>query len=261
MCAIILSDDLGLIRVYPIPAENKFPVWGRVSLSLTRSATDNRRESYKIGNFTITDKVEDREEKREILNACILKSGDQDPQKYMNEMRGSIALVKLQWGNVTASLAQRVPDVLESDGEFNWCMSQSEQWQKPYIQWKSDQGTQHTTHLLGREIYEGLRHNPSNPWNLFNNLQINNPDFEHWLLLGNMKDRRNVWVGVHLHRLKKPIGGSIPLFSMTRDGRPSDWPYLQQEAVNVPVVDNQPLLFTTDIMTSTITRGNTLIHA
>jgi hypothetical protein len=261
MCAIVLSEDLGFIRIYPIPAEYKFPVWGKVNLSLVRSDTDNRHESYRVEAFEITGKIEDKEDKRDILNSCILKSGEKDPQKYMNENRSSIALVKLSWGNVTAALEQRTPDIASNDQEYSWCKAQCEQWQKPFLSWKSEQGVQHTTHLLGREIYEGLRHNPTSPWNIFNNLQISNPDFEHWLLMGNMKDRRNVWVGVHLHRLKKPIGGSTPLCFTIRDGKPEGWPYLKQEWANVPFADNQPWLFTTDDMTSTTNRGNTLIHA
>lgn len=71
-----------------------------------------------------------------------------------------------------------------------------------------------------------------------------NPDYQKWMLMGNMKGRRNVWLCVHLHRLKKQTSGSIPLFSNPIIGSSADWPYTKQEAKNVPIVDGHPELFT-----------------
>jgi hypothetical protein len=77
-----------------------------------------------------------------------------------------------------------------------------------------------------------------------NNLQIMNPDYEKWALMGNMKDRPNVWLCVHLHRLKKSKGGSTPLFSHPVIGSEEGWPYSRQEDSNVRIVDGHPELFT-----------------
>lgn len=262
MCSILLSDELGFIRIYPIPGNVKWPLWSRVEIEIERSKTDSRAESYKLLSWKILGPgPATAEDKRRVLNECVLKSGTLDPINYMNEQRASIALIRLEWEGIEVSLNRRNPGVADGDEEFLWVKAQAEHWNKPYIRWASQQGASHTTHLVGREIYEGLRHNPTMPWNIFNNVQINNPDYEHWLLLGNMKDKRNVWVGVHLHRLKKSTVGSIPTFFTIRDGKPEGWPYCRQEWANVPVVDNQPLLFTTDIMTSTNNRGNTLTAA
>lgn len=257
MCAIILSDELGMIRVYPLPAEESFQVWSRVGVEIEKSSRDNRAESYKIISYEILSPPISRPEtKREILEACVLKSGMQDCQDYMNERRGSIAMIKIRRDTMTAAMDMKMPTTVEDDEEFGWIRAQAQHWQKPYLQWTSEQGKSHKTHLVAREVYEGLRKNPLQPWNIYNNMQIGNPDWGHWLLMGNMRDHRNVWVGVHIHRLKKSIGGSIPLFSTIRDGKPEGWPYCEQETSNVFVVDKQPLLFTTEIMTSTSCRGN-----
>jgi hypothetical protein len=135
-------------------------------------------------------------------------------------------------------------------------MSQGEHWNKPYLTWRSLQGVRHTTHLLGREVYEGLRKNPTSPWSIFDNMRISDPDFEKWLLLGNMRNKRNVFVGVHLHRLKKNAFGSTPHFLTIRDGRPDAWPYCSQENSNVKVVDNQLGLFTIEDINQTVSRGS-----
>jgi hypothetical protein len=259
MCAILLSEDLGFLRIYPLPAGESFPVWATLDVDLEKSQTDSRRESYKVRDYKlIAPSISCSAQKREILNACILKSGMIDCQDYMNspERRGSIAMVKLNRETITASMDMRAPASVNDDEEFGWIMAQAQHWQKPYLQWKSEQGKVHKTHLVAREVYEGLRKNPEQPWNIYNNLQIGSPDWEHWLLMGNMRNHRNVWVGVHLHRLKKSTSGSIPLFSMIPDGRLEGWPYCEQESSNVPVVGNQPMLFTTEDMTLTNCRGN-----
>lgn len=245
MCAIVLSDQLGLIRIYPIDAAHQFKVWSRVALSIERHAKDNRHESYRLVTYLVTGCIELPEEKREILNACILKSGGDDPCAYQNKLKKSIALVKLRWGSVSAALDQRTPEIAKDDEEFNWIVTQAKHWNKPYIVWTSEQGVKHTTHLVGREVYEGLRKNPETPWNIFNNMRLNVPDYEAWLLLGNMRDRRNVWVGVHLHRLKKSALPSTACFFTIRDGKPDAWPYCEQETSNVRVVEKQLTLFTT----------------
>lgn len=257
MCAIVLSEELGLIRVYPIPAELRFCVWSRVELEMDRSASDNRKESYKLQSFNVSNCIEDSETKREILNTCVLRSGTLDPIHYQNERRSSIALVKLSWGNVEIALSQRVPDLGAHNAECQWIVVQGRHWNKPYLQWTSEQGVSHKTHLVGREVYEGLRKNPDQPWNIFNNMRINSPDYEVWLLLGNMRDRRNVWVAPHVHRLKKNAFHSMPLFSTIRDGKPSEWPYCEQADFNASVVDDQLELFTTDFTAMSPTRGST----
>jgi hypothetical protein len=259
MCAILLSDELGLIRIYPLPGNESFPVWSKLHVEIEKSQTDNRKESYKVKyHEVIGHPITCQDQKREVLESCVLKSGLEDCQDFMNapERRGSIAMVKLQRETLTAAMDMKMPTSAPDDEEFGWIITQAQHWQKPYLSWKSEQGKAHKTHLVAREVYEGLRKNPEQPWNIYNNMQIGNPDWEHWLLMGNMRDHRNVWVGVHLHRLKKSKGGSIPLFSTIRDGKPDAWPYCEQEASNVPVVDNQPLLFTTEAMTLTNHRGN-----
>ena len=256
MCAILLTEELGFIRVYPIPASEKFGVWCIVDVEVFKGG-DSREESWKLDKWTVVGKVENAEEKRNLLESCVLKSGDRDPLEYMNEQRRSIALVPIEWGTIEATLSQKIPSfVSREDEECGWIITQARHWLKPYVTWTSQQGVSHTSHLGGREIYEGIRRNPTEPWNLMNNLQIMNPDYEKWMLLGNMKNRRNVWLCVHLHRLKKQSGGSIPLFSNPIIGNAEGWPYLKQEAKNVFIAKGHPQLFTMSDMISTTPHGS-----
>lgn len=257
MCAIVLTKCEGFIRIYPIPAHEIFPVWGKVALELEKG-NDGRDSTWKLVRWSLCGKIEKAEEKHEILSSCELKSGMEDPCDYMNSSQKSIFLVRLDWGNTEMTLSQKVPTYIASDDEeCGWIVTQAKHWLKPYISWTSQQGKEHKSHMGGREIYEGLRRNPTEPWNLMNNLQIMNPDYDRWMLMGNMKDRRNVWLCVHLHRLKKQISGSIPLFCNPIIGEKEGWPYSKQEARNVEIVDNHPMLFTmTDTTQKISTRGN-----
>lgn len=242
-CAIVLAQNLGLIRVYPIPAEKPFPVWGLVDCEIERNEKDSRRESYKIApDFKIESKIDSPVAKRQLLNECILKSGEHDPLHYQNASRSSIAIVKQDYGSIMACMSQRTPEVLPDDPEFGWVSVQSTFPCKPYIDWQSVQGCEHKSHLLGAEVYEGLRKNHDNPSRIYDIMQLMNPNFDHWLLMGNMRNRRNVWVVVHLHRLKRQADEiTQPLFCL--DNKPDGWPYAMQETTNEPAPNDQLELF------------------
>lgn len=241
MCAIAVSQSIGLIRVYPlsITQHDGIAVWTKVRFELADSKTDQRSESYKIVDWTVTGKIDNRQDKRDLLNDCILKSGTEDPIDYQNERRRSIAIVKSK-GNIGASLEPRdINDILPGSDEDGFALTQAEFPFKPYIEWRSIQDKQHRTHLVGQEVYEGMRHNASTPFRVFENLHIGDQDYEHWLILGNMKDRRNVWVAAHLHRQKKIAQQPIFTNCKTFDGLPSGWPYETQEATNAKLVGPQ----------------------
>jgi hypothetical protein len=244
MCAIVLTADLGFIRIYPVPAEMSFPVLGEVSLHIEKG-NDPRAESYRLIRFSVVGKIEDPAAKREILDACVIKSGLDDPLKYQNSKRASIALIKPAWGDCEFSISQKIPkNIPDDDEECGWIVTQGRHWQKPYVTWVSAQGGEHKSHLGGREIYECIRRNPDSVWNLMNNIRVTDPDYEFWMLMGNMKDRMNVWLCVHLHRLKKTSGTVRALFPhpiISGGG----WPYRNQECQNTRMADGQPLLFDT----------------
>jgi hypothetical protein len=249
MCAIGVSESLGLIRLYPLSVTNDgdISIWSIVRLSLSISNTDNRRESYRVGSYEVIGKMESPHEKHGLLESCILQSGAQDPIDYQNERRKSIAVVK-SLGPVGASLTPReaAGGSRDTDGDDGFVMTQADFPFKPYVQWTSEQGKPHTTHLVGQEVYMGMARNQSTPFRIFENLRIGDRDYDHWLVLGNMKDRRNVWVAAHLHRQKKIV--QRPMFTSLwiTDGTSEGWPYETQEATDARFAEKCPLLnFTT----------------
>ncbi len=230
MCAIGVSEELGLIRLYPLSVSDDrlLKVWSKVRV---RSQKDNRNESWKVMESHFEGLIESRNEKIDLLDACILRSGTVDPIDYQNKHRRSICVVKVE-GRLGGSIEAR-PDYehhLQSSVNDSWVLPQNAFPFKPYLHWTSAQGAQHKTHLVGQEVYYALHRNANSPFRIFENMSIGNPDFVHWIVLGNMKDRRNVWVAAHLHRLKATMQPTLPF---TVDDRKSDaWPYLSQEKCN-----------------------------
>ena len=242
MCAIAVSPTHGLMRIYPlsITGHEGVGIWTKAVFVLQKSTTDQRQESFKIIDCRPSGFVTDRIEKRDLLENCVLRSGDQDPIDYQNANKRSIAIVK-SVGRVGISLVPRdtASDTIRGNDEDGFALVQAEYPFKPYIEWESIQGKKHRTHLVGQEVYEGMRRNASSPFRIFENMHIGDQDYEHWLVLGNMKDRRNVWVAAHVHRQKKTAQQSIFSNFKTLDGVPKGWPYEIQEEINVKTADQQ----------------------
>ena len=235
MCAICVGDS-GLFRLYPIPGDIKLPVWSQIDAKVTKG-NDNRDESWKMKSHSIVGNVSDRAEKKAILDRCTLRSGSQDPVTFQNERKKSILIVrpKRLGGEIEPQRAK-----VDSD----WVHTQKMSWSKPLAGWTSLQGGTHKSHIVAREAYETIRRKPDEPFSYFTNIRICNPDWDHWLVMGNMKNRRNVWVVVHIHRQKKTGDLFIPHFSNLISGRPDVWPYSEQQGGNALVAEGQLLMST-----------------
>ena len=232
MCAIAVSAELGLVRLYPLTVTENSDVrlWRTVRVTARRSDKDNRRESWRVESCEAIGWQAERS-RFELLDSLVLRSGKTDPIAYQNECKASIAVVKVT-GAMGAGLVARSDSEKQTiDAEDSWVMTQDQYPFKPYLFWNSLQGGEHKTHLLAQEVYVGLQKFAATPFRVFENMGIADPDFEHWMVLGNMKDRRNVWVCCMLHRLKKRAATTHLSFG-TCDGSDGAWPYLQQEAIN-----------------------------
>lgn len=238
MCAIVVSDELGLIRLYPlnVSCNSDIGIWTRIKCDVVKRSTDNRIESYRVVSAIVTDRIHDSQIKADIMDSCILRSGTDDPIDYQDAFRRSIFITKPS-GCLGAMLEARDTDIVDHniDTEDAWVKCQSEYPFKPYLIWKSVQGKNHKSHLCSQEVYEGMRRNVTTPFRIFENLHIGDSGYEHWLVMGNMKDRRNVWVCAHIHRQKK----TTSVGSLFFDAPDENWPYSQQEAINARIFDPQ----------------------
>jgi hypothetical protein len=243
-CGIVLGDDHGLCRIYADfgGVMDRVSLWDRVRCRVHVHGGDNRVESWKLDDAAVVGKVESSAEKRSILDSCVLECGNEDPIDFMNRERRSVGLVRQSVTGIGYAM-----EVREFDESPDWVMTQRETPQRPYIRWRSTAGKSHDQQLCAHEAYEWLRRNPSNTSQLWSNLRIEDIDYTKWLLLGNTKDKRNVWVVVHVHRLKKTTHQPTLASCSISDGSPSGWPYLPLADLRARRVAStgQQLLFTT----------------
>lgn len=247
MCAIALAEsELGLFRMYPLQVveQRDIKVWSVIDCDCVEAIDDSRAESFRVRDVNVVGEVTSSLEKRDLLDACVLRSGEVDPLRFQNDRRKSICVVKPR-GTMTGQMELRSECDRWGDVD-DWCvMAQSDFQHKPIVAWSSEQGVDHKTHAVSQEVYMWLRKHPNEPYSLFNNLRFADRDYDHWLVLGNMKKRRNVWVAAHIHRLKKTTQRYTGRSFLTSDGRNAGWPYSEQKEGNVkPVEIRQKSLFT-----------------
>ena len=229
-CGIVLGDDHGLCRIYADygGVMNAVSVWDRVRCSVHINDRDSRSESWKLVRSDVVGQITSSVEKRSILDACVLSCGDEDPIDYLNRERRSIGLIRQSTTGIGYGM-----EVRDFDESPDCVMAQCETPQRPYIWWRSTASKRHEHQLCAHEAYEWIRKNPSSTSQLWANMRIEDIDYTKWLLVGNTNDKRNVWVVVHVHRLKKTTQQPTLASFSIGDGRPSGWPYLPIEELRV----------------------------
>jgi hypothetical protein len=72
----------------------------------------------------------------------------------------------------------------------------------PYVQFEDEDGP-HNIQLREWGCYEWLRKEPERANQLWSNLKFDDPGHDHYFVVGNMNNRRNVWLVISTYRVKK----------------------------------------------------------
>jgi len=248
-CCIALTKEFGLVRLFADfeCTMRNVSLWEEVTISAVKTSKDVREESWKLLAIEVVGKIDSSPEKRTILNGTVLRCGSEDPIQYQNDRRLSIAVTVPV--KQTLSVTMKSQDFEDAGDGF---VAQCNQPNRAYIDWESCSGSRHNLPCVGHEVFEGLRKNPSAPMRVFENMHTHDQDWDKWLVLGNTQ-HRNVWVIVHVHRLKKTIPERIEPSSWITGGDPNGWPYLGKEVMRAKaaVFNPQKTLFTMFDMTAT----------
>lgn len=264
MCAIALTEDQGLIRIYPLNVSTQAKVWDYIEADVDRTPKDSRLESRRIEDrdwraqdVQVVGCIREPDQKRDILNACVLNSGSVDPITYQNQQTRSIALVKPVAGSISGVLKPNLNArrQIQTYADYqDWVLCQD---QFPYcasLHWDSVQGSHHEQKIVAQEVFVGLMKNSGNPEQIWANMRIHDGDYDVWLLLGNLRNIRTAWVVVHVHRLKKNSATSRPITPGCLGiaaGKPNGWPYCEQEVKGANFAAGQLDLFSITNDTST----------
>jgi hypothetical protein len=249
-CAIAVSEELGLIRFFADyrGIMSKASVWDRCLVRLQKTSKDSREESFKLLEIDVVGNLNCSFEKRSILNSLVLQPANCDPVDYQNDRLMSIAVVKPAQQDFEFAIENKPTEEPE-----DWFVTAKDLPHRARMTWRAVDGKQHQSHICAHEVMEGLRKNIASPWQVFNNMQVSNTDYEKWLVLGTMVKHRSSWLIVHVHRLKKTNQQAIGSNLWTSDGRKDGWPYFNKEARRVrnAAFDPQGYLFTmSDIQAS-----------
>lgn len=242
-CAIAVSEEHGLIRFFADYQGHmsKVSVWDRCFAKLERTPKDSRQESFKLLNVDVVGKVDKPFEKRSILDRLILRTEPEDPIDWLNDRKMSIAVIKPDQFNFEFGIENR-----KAEEPDDWFVTSKDLPHRARLTWRSETGGQHQSHICAHEVMEGLRNNIATPFKVFDNMQVSNPDYDKWLVIGTMVKHRNVWLAIHVHRLKKTTQQAIVSSSWIHGGRGDGWPYLNREVRRVKNAahDPQGYLFT-----------------
>lgn len=200
VCMAGYSHELNsLLRVYPLPVVNPLKMRHRYVLGLCRNPSDSRNESWKmvdrIAAYESTDCVSSQAIK-DVLKSCCSESIDQ-----LNEQRLSLGVLRCESIEGEFTLRENCGTTqLELFETCDYLFGAKAVKAAPYLRFSSG-GKSHRLQLREWGCYEWIRKNPSNCRQLWANLRLDRDDI--YLLVGNMANRRNVWLVISVFAYSK----------------------------------------------------------
>lgn len=198
ICAMGYSPTRGLVRLYPIPIRARPKRWEMLKIPVERNAQDIRPESWKIQGskdefdelfkkIHHIDKVKDKNKKNIIQH--LVSKYQKDCIHSLNEQKESLGIIKPRiietYFEKRKNFESKIQSTLDSDTLFKTSSNFEIQPRIKYVCSNCKAKNGHDQQLLDRGAYEWVRKNPANPEQIWKNYRINDPDYEHYFLVGN----------------------------------------------------------------------------
>ena len=215
VCVAGYSDRLGMVRVYPARPDSPVKRWNRLAIPLVRNPMDTRKESWKIqgsrGEWDrLTDKIAVHERlegnrQRELwskackkhLVGCVMD---------LNDDKLSLGIVKptdISYLMVTRdSYDATVQATLTTETVYKTIHNYR---LKPVIRYRCSECRakgHHEQQILEWGVYEWFRRNPGQEEKVWDNMHLDDPDWDKWFLVGNQARRRNSFMIISAIRFK-----------------------------------------------------------
>lgn len=201
VCSAGYSRELGqLVRIYPLPVQSSITAWMKCSVPLRRPRDDNRVESWRIDaetddTFRAEQAVTMLGKADKSIEFDFLSSIAADSIDDLNKRRSSLGIVRpssMRWHfdrreNVDPDEQMTLFDRLETGGTLH------KSDLIPRIEFYDEKGG-HNLSLKEWGCARWLAKERNRPHVLWDNLRLTDPDYEHLLLVGNQKNRRNSWL-------------------------------------------------------------------
>lgn len=214
VCTVAYSKEHGLIRIYPVPPKSPMQRWSVVSVPLERNLKDNRVESWKIQGSkdewpTISNKITwkrklSRDEwvslveqlKKEFGYGCI---------EELNDKKLSLGII------VPKILDKTIEQRKEKDSSIQRTLINQDLFMtiknypvRPKVKYQCPkcQKDSHNQGVLEWGVYEFLRTSPDKMDGVWDNLRMNDPEYDKSFLVGNMNLYRNSFMIISIFRYK-----------------------------------------------------------
>lgn len=231
-CLCLWSKELGYCRVYPVPYGYVHD-WEIVDVEVKMSESDGRENSFSVFNYeaewnNLSKRIYVHREKNRLgtINHTQLARNDQiklvrdlakDTFSGIRDNKKSFGLIKpsslklFLERNLDKSEAQ-----LRLDGTFdvgnldNLIMDQNDYAWRPYLKYSCEGSCKsrhpHKQKIVSWEAYQFMKKNPNSQEHckkLIDNYHVNDENYEHYVLIGNIKQYPTTYIVVKLIRFKK----------------------------------------------------------
>lgn len=223
VCMAAYHADLGLIRIYPCRADMGLNRWQRFSAYVERNPQDTRYESFKFYNsrdgwdsLSVSSQgIVSRDERLILLDklktTCI---------SDINIARLSLGIIKpvdilsvLYDRNPLYTKPKQYPIALVKSDE--WVTTKSDYSLQPRIHYRCHPNCKgHNQTILEWGAFEWIRKNPGNEYQIIENWKLTDPQYEHFLLVGNQAQHRNSFLVINVIPFKTKIASTSSIKQM-----------------------------------------------
>jgi hypothetical protein len=219
VCVAGYSPTLGFVRIYPTKVTSPLKMWTIVSVPVERNPQDTRPESWKIqGSKDEWDRLDDKikvlgelpraqrqQLVRQLVTTCVsdldkahVSLGIVKPTTIEPELSERADVSKEVQLTLFGTPLPKTKAHYELQPRLHYRCSEC----------KLEKG--HDQQIIEMGVYEWFRKSPGKEAQVFENLHINDPEWENHLLVGNQANHRSSYLVIGVIRWKKQLKSDTP---------------------------------------------------
>ena len=239
VCVAGWAEDLGFVRIYPCRADYGISRWDRLrDIKVRRNPKDSRLESYKLWDeksFRIDGGIKSASEKIELLESI-----KQDCVHIVRDGMLSLGLVRVD-GHIECNISDnpsfsKQETIAKHNQEYNWLLTKQDFSVQPKLTFscggKCLAKNLHNMTVVDWGGFEWIRKSPGAAINLRDNWKITNPEYDVYLLVGNLFQHRTSFIVISVIPVKKQLDANIPMFPQLQQLAASRTQHTIQQSVS-----------------------------
>lgn len=217
ICIAGYSPSKGMVRLYPVPMNVRPKMWDIIKVPVEKNKQDVRSESWKIQNskndwdtlfkkVKHIDKVKKKEEKINLIKFLYSKYGV-GCIHTLNEKKESLGLIKPKILEYFFDKRKNVDTTIQATLDSSVAYKTSSNYELiPKIKYRCEHcnaKNPHNQQILEWGAYEWIRKFPDKAKEIWRNYHFDDPEWEHYFLVGNMARHLNSFMIITVLRFKK----------------------------------------------------------